>query len=103
MRQPAGTEIESPLVEQEETMRNEVLEKVAKAEGAVAEAVEERLDAARRAAKRVRRAAEDWVEDAEHRIKKHPLRTVGICFGVGLGLGAVLGTLLAHRRWGTRP
>lgn len=63
---------------------------------AVADAVENGISAAKRAVKQVRRAAEDLVDDAEYRVKQHPLSTVGVSFGVGLGVGAVIGLLLAR-------
>jgi ElaB/YqjD/DUF883 family membrane-anchored ribosome-binding protein len=63
---------------------------------AVADAVEERIDTAKRAAKQGRRAAEDLVDEAERQVKQHPLSTLGVFFGIGLGLGAVIGILLAR-------
>jgi ElaB/YqjD/DUF883 family membrane-anchored ribosome-binding protein len=60
---------------------------------AVDETMEEGVDATRRALKRGRRNAEDLVETAEYKIKQHPLPALGITFGVGLGLGAVIGLL----------
>lgn len=62
----------------------------------VSEAVEEGLDATRRTIKRSRRAAEDLVEEIAHQIKRDPLRAVAVTFGVGLGLGALIGWLSAR-------
>jgi ElaB/YqjD/DUF883 family membrane-anchored ribosome-binding protein len=64
---------------------------------AVAEAVEDGVHAARRALIQGGRAARDWVDDAEHQVRQHPLGTVGASFGIGLGLGALVGVLLARR------
>ena len=69
---------------------------VERVKGAVADAVEDGIDAARRGLKQGRRAAEDWVDDAEHQVKQHPLGTLGAFFGLGLGLGAVIGILLTR-------
>jgi ElaB/YqjD/DUF883 family membrane-anchored ribosome-binding protein len=63
---------------------------------AVADAVEDGINAAKRAVKQGRRAAEDLVDDAEYKVKQHPLSTLGVSFGIGLGLGAVIGILLAR-------
>ena len=63
---------------------------------AVADAVEERINTAKRAVKQGRRAADDLVDDAEYQVKQHPLSTLGVSFGIGLGLGAVIGILLAR-------
>ena len=61
-----------------------------------AEVVEDGINTAKRAVKQGRRAAEDWVDDAEYQVKKHPLSAVGVSFGIGMGLGAVIGMLLAR-------
>ena len=63
---------------------------------AVADAVEDGVNAAKRAVKQGRRAAEDLVDDAKYQVKRHPLNAVGISFSVGLGLGALIGILLAR-------
>jgi ElaB/YqjD/DUF883 family membrane-anchored ribosome-binding protein len=60
---------------------------------AASHAVEEKVAAARRLAKRSRHAAEDLVDEAAYRIKREPLRTVGLVFTIGLGLGALIGWL----------
>jgi ElaB/YqjD/DUF883 family membrane-anchored ribosome-binding protein len=62
----------------------------------VADAVEDGINTAKRAVKQGRHAAEDWVDDAEYQVKQHPLSAVGVSFGIGLGLGAVIGVLLAR-------
>jgi ElaB/YqjD/DUF883 family membrane-anchored ribosome-binding protein len=64
----------------------------------VEDAVQDGFKAASRAVKRGRRAAEGAIDDAEYQVKQHPLSTVGISFGIGLGLGAVTGMLLARNR-----
>lgn len=63
---------------------------------AVADAVEDGVKAAKRAVKQGRRAVEDLVDDAEYQVKKHPFSMLGVSFGVGLGLGAVIGILLSR-------
>jgi ElaB/YqjD/DUF883 family membrane-anchored ribosome-binding protein len=63
---------------------------------AVADAVENGISTAKRAVKQGRRAAEDLVDDAEHKLKQHPLSAVGLSFGIGLGVGAAVGLLLAR-------
>jgi ElaB/YqjD/DUF883 family membrane-anchored ribosome-binding protein len=91
-------------------MKSEVLEKVTEfgcaavqlrggaehVKKAAADAVENGVRAAERAVKQGRRAAEDLVDDAEHQVKRHPLGALGASFGVGLGLGAMLGILLTR-------
>jgi ElaB/YqjD/DUF883 family membrane-anchored ribosome-binding protein len=63
---------------------------------AVADAVEDGINAAKRAINRSRRATEDLLDEAQYRVKRHPLNALGISFGVGLGLGALIGILVAR-------
>jgi ElaB/YqjD/DUF883 family membrane-anchored ribosome-binding protein len=69
---------------------------VGRVKEAVADAVEDGISAAKRAIKQGRRAAEDLVDDAEYQVKQRPLSAVGVSFGIGLGLGAVIGIPLAR-------
>ncbi len=58
--------------------------------------VEDCLAEVKRFAKEGERATEGLVSDTAHLIKRDPLRSVGITFGVGLGLGILAGWLLTH-------
>ena len=60
------------------------------------EAVEDRVVAARRLARRGRYAAEDLIDDAAHRVKRDPLRAVAIGLVVGFGVGALAVWLATH-------
>jgi len=63
----------------------------------VVDGFEDGIKTAKRAIRQGRRAAEDFVDDAEYQVKKHPFSAVAISFGVGLGLGSVIGLLLARK------
>ncbi|QQS48612.1 MAG: DUF883 family protein [Acidobacteriota bacterium] len=63
-----------------------------------AKVVDEGVESARRAYRRGRHAAEDMLDETEHRIKRQPLESVAITLGVGLGLGAVIGWLIGRNR-----
>jgi ElaB/YqjD/DUF883 family membrane-anchored ribosome-binding protein len=54
---------------------------------ATVEAIEDSMNTARRAAKQGYRATEDFVDDTTHRIKRDPLRALGLSFVVGAALG----------------
>jgi ElaB/YqjD/DUF883 family membrane-anchored ribosome-binding protein len=56
---------------------------------AASHAVEDAVTKAKRFAKRSRYATEDLMEDAAHRVKHDPLRSVGRGFAIGLGMGAL--------------
>ena len=56
---------------------------------AASHAAEDAVTEAKRFAKRGRYAAEDLMEDAGHRVKRDPLRSVALGFAVSLSLGAL--------------
>jgi len=62
--------------------------------GVVSDVVDDSMVSARRAARHGRSAAEDWIEETSHQIKRHPLRSV-LC---SLVVGALAGWLLFPRR-----
>lgn len=54
---------------------------------AIAEAIEDGMNTARRTVKHGYRATEDFVDDTTHRIKRDPLRAVGLTFVAGMAVG----------------
>src|SRR6266850_5343703 len=67
----------------------EVGDEVSGLKTAASHAVEDAVTEAKRLAKRSRYAAEDLMEDAAHRVKRDPLRSVALGFAIGLGMGAL--------------
>jgi ElaB/YqjD/DUF883 family membrane-anchored ribosome-binding protein len=67
----------------------EVGDEVSRLKTEASQAVEDRVIAARRLARRGRAATEDLIDDATHRIKHEPLRSVAM----GLAIGFVMGML----------
>lgn len=63
---------------------------------AASHAVEDTVTEVKRLAERSRYAAEELVDHTARRIKHDPLRSLGICFAVGLGMGMVSGWLIAR-------
>jgi ElaB/YqjD/DUF883 family membrane-anchored ribosome-binding protein len=58
------------------------------------DAIEDGLHAARRAVRSVRHRVEDLEDlkhEAIHRVKRQPLRAIGLAAGVGLALGVAVG------------
>lgn len=83
---------------------NTTAERVARTELKVEElrkdasqAIEDGIESAKRIVKRGRHATEDFVDDTAHRIKRDPLRSVGITFGIAFGLGAIVGLLVTRK------
>jgi ElaB/YqjD/DUF883 family membrane-anchored ribosome-binding protein len=67
----------------------EVGGEAARLKTAASHAVEDAVTEAKRLAKRSRYAAEDLMEDASYRVKRDPLRSVGLGLAIGLGMGAL--------------
>jgi ElaB/YqjD/DUF883 family membrane-anchored ribosome-binding protein len=64
---------------------------------AASHAVDDAVTEAKRFAKRGRYAAEDLMEDAAHRVKRDPFRSVGLGFVIGLCMGALIVWMATHR------
>ena len=62
---------------------------VSRLKSEVSRAVEDGVVAARRLARRGRYATEDLVDDAAHRVKHEPLRSVAMGLAIGIGIGAL--------------
>ena len=74
----------------------EMGDEVARLKTTASHAVEDAVSEAKRFAKRSRYAAEDLIEDAAHRVKRDPLRSVGLGLAIGLGVGALAVWVATH-------
>ena len=63
---------------------------------AASHVIEDAVTEAKRLAKRSRYAAEDLMEDAGHRVKRDPLRSVALGLAIGLGMGALALWMATH-------
>ena len=88
--------MQAEILEKTIEVREQLGAEVKRVKEVVVDAVDNGLVAAKRAVKQGRRAAEDLVDDAEYRVKQHPLSALGVSFGIGIGLGAAVGVLLAR-------
>jgi ElaB/YqjD/DUF883 family membrane-anchored ribosome-binding protein len=96
LRIKEGITMQTEIVEKTKEVRDQLGAEVKRVKEAVADAVDNGVVAAKRAVKQGRRAAEDLVDDAEYRIKQRPFSAIGVTFGIGMGLGAAIGVLLAR-------
>ena len=67
----------------------EVGDEASRLKTAASHVIEDAVTEAKRLAKRSRYAAEDLMEDAGHRVKRDPLRSVALGLAIGLGMGAL--------------
>ena len=64
---------------------------------AVADALEDGVEAARRAAKHGGDAAEEFLNDTTKRLQRHPIETVAATFAIGVCAGIVIGWTVKRR------
>jgi ElaB/YqjD/DUF883 family membrane-anchored ribosome-binding protein len=76
----------------------EARRQVSKVRSIVSEAVGDSVRSASRAIKHGRLAAEDLIDEAEHKVKQQPFRSVGVAFASGLLAGALFTWIGCSRR-----
>jgi ElaB/YqjD/DUF883 family membrane-anchored ribosome-binding protein len=94
--------MQTEMLEKTIDVRDQLGAEVKRVKEAVADAVDNGVVAAKRVVKQGRRVAEDLADDAEYRVKQHPFSALGVSFGIGMGLGAAIGVLLARNGRGDR-
>ena len=71
--------------------------KVSRATSAIADAFEDGVEAARRAAKQSGDAAEEFLDDTTKRLQRHPIETVVTTFAIGIVTGILIGWMVKRR------
>ena len=66
----------------------------------VGDGAETAVRAAKQTIRRARHSAEDASEELVHQMKRHPLESAGLAFGVGLIAGLAIGMALFRRSRG---
>ena len=82
--------MDSPVAQVGERLE-EMAQNASRFKSSLADAVEDNLHRARRAARRTRHGAEDLIENTAHKVKRHPFDAVGIAAGAGLAIGFLVG------------
>jgi ElaB/YqjD/DUF883 family membrane-anchored ribosome-binding protein len=75
----------------------EPMHKVSRATAAMAEALEDGIHAAKRVGKTGSEAAEEFLEDARERVKRHPAGTIAAAFGLGFLFGAIFDWMVRRK------
>jgi len=75
----------------------ETARKASRATSAVADAFEDGVEAARRAAKQGGDAAEEFMDDTTKRLQRHPIETVAATFTLGVAVGILIGWMVKRR------
>jgi ElaB/YqjD/DUF883 family membrane-anchored ribosome-binding protein len=70
---------------------------VLRATTAMAEAIEDGIHAVRRIGKTSGDAAEEFIDDAKERVKRHPTGTVITAFAVGFAVGGMIDAMIRRK------
>lgn len=85
------------VLERAEARIVDPMHKVSRATTAVAEAIEDGIHAVRRVGKSGSDAAEELIEDAKERVKRHPTGTIVTAFAVGFAIGGFIDALIRRK------
>jgi ElaB/YqjD/DUF883 family membrane-anchored ribosome-binding protein len=85
------------VLEQMGVQIDETARKASRAASAVADALEDGGEAARRVAKHGSHAATELLDDTRKRVQRHPLETVAAAFAAGIAAGAAISRVMRRR------
>ncbi len=71
--------------------------KMAQCTNAFADTLEDGIRAAKRVGKHTSDAAEEFMEDTEQRVKRHPIESLAAAFAVGVFVGGAISWLIRRR------
>jgi ElaB/YqjD/DUF883 family membrane-anchored ribosome-binding protein len=81
---------EKAVVQVGETLE-EMAQSASRLKSSVSDAVEDNIHRVRRAAKRGWHSAQDLVDNADYRVRRHPFEAVAITAGTGFAIGFLVG------------
>jgi ElaB/YqjD/DUF883 family membrane-anchored ribosome-binding protein len=73
------------------------MHKMSRATTAMAEAFEDGIHAVKRIGKSSSDAAEEMIEDAKERVKRHPTGTIVTAFALGFAIGGLLDAVIRRK------
>ncbi len=79
------------ILEKADAQIAESIHRLSRASTAIADAIDEGAGVIKRAVKRSGDVAEELMDDTVQRVKRHPMETMAMTFGVGLVAGVVVG------------
>ena len=91
MEKSAVDQVAKSVVDQADHYIGETVRKASQFTSMVADAVEDGLNTARRAASDGRDAVEDFLHDTSRRVKRRPMESVLLSLAVGIAFGFLIG------------
>jgi hypothetical protein len=85
------------ILEKADAQVAESIRKLLRATSAMAEAIDEGAGAIRLAVKRSGDLAEELIDDATQRVKRHPVETMAATFTLGVIVGGLIGWMVSRR------
>ena len=85
------------ILEKAETQVAASIHRLSRASSAMADAIDESVGVIKHAVKRSGDVAEELMDDAAQRVKRHPVETMAATFGLGLVAGVFIGWMITRK------
>jgi ElaB/YqjD/DUF883 family membrane-anchored ribosome-binding protein len=85
------------ILEKAETQVAASIHRLSRASSAMADAIDEGVGVIKHAVKRSGDVAEELMDDAAQRVKRHPVETMAATFGLGLVAGVFIGWMISRK------
>ncbi|HEX7406985.1 MAG TPA: hypothetical protein VF515_04960 [Candidatus Binatia bacterium] len=85
------------ILEKAETQVAASIHRLSRASSAMADAIDESVGVIKHAVKRSGDVAEELLDDAAQRVKRHPVETMAATFGLGLVAGVFIGWMITRK------
>ena len=85
------------IVEKADEQVAESMRKLTRAASAMADAIDEGVGVIKHAVKRSGDAAEEVMDDATQRVKRHPVEAIAATFTLGVLVGGIIGWMVSRR------